>query len=522
MLLTVQVCLPQIPCRKEISTAIKTGIENNIREAYSFLCLNYRNDEDEIILIGFSRGAFTVRALAFLINQVGLLKREGIRFLHDVFEAWSEQSCKNDLLDSVMEKVEWLKLRHYPVKIQACAVWDTVAALGRGRLDFVDETIPACVEQTIHALALNEERSQFEPLLFHRDKGQSLKQCWFLGSHSDVGGGNKKLGLANISLAWMMAQLKDLVYFDPEIVKSMTSQQHHDYTSEVLKAEILHGSSKGQLQAYQLEVAIPIQEFQAKSDIHVGTFAKTQRVAGWKYRKPFRSACHTEETLHWTVPILLEKGCVSTCVPLQKFGYAMQNTQGSVAGAHSNRPKSELPTLFERSVLASWIINESLQAAYRALDPSQDLKKAKIEALSMIPIYAVFWQPEVWNLTSSTNLGRQIHVGLKYGGQMRFQTPTLETTVDVWRQSVEVQKSWSMTTSVGFFAGPSIEHHSVCKVLTGKITVPLADTLMSLDKASASNETHAENSLQASDPLSADMVATLDGIYSTTRRDDGV
>ena len=193
---------------------------------------------DEIILVGFSRGAFTARALAFLINEVGLLKKEGLRFLHDVFEAWSAQSRKNDSLKSIMEKVRWLKLQHYPVKIQACAVWDTVAALGYGRLSFVDGTIPACVEQAIHALALNEERSQFEPLLFRRDKGQSLKQCWFLGSHSDVGGGNRKLGLANISLAWMMAQLKDLVYFDPSTLKGMTTHQRYGWPGEALRADI--------------------------------------------------------------------------------------------------------------------------------------------------------------------------------------------------------------------------------------------------------------------------------------------
>jgi hypothetical protein len=503
-----------------------------------------------------------------LINEVGLLKKEGLRFLHDVFEAWSAQSRKNDSLESIMEKVRWLKLQHYPVKIQACAVWDTVAALGYGRLRFVDETIPACVEQAIHALALNEERSQFEPLLFHRGEGQVLKQCWFLGSHSDVGGGNKKLGLANISLAWMMAQLKDLVYFDPSIVKSMTSQQHQGRPSEALKAEILDVSADGQPEAYKLEVAIPIQEFQAKSDVQIGTFATVQRIAGWRYREPFSSTRQTEETLHWTVPILLEKECVSTCVPLQRFGFVMQNIQTPEGVTNPDKPMIAPSTLFERNVLTNWIINESLQAIYKASSPSEELEKTKIDALDMIPIYAVLWQPEVWSVEDSANLGRLIHIGLKHGGQMRFRTPTHNMTADRWEQTVEKHRSWGVNMKLGsglivpslpwtelgrsssgfdilssspwaettmfdvedkgglsIHFGPSgfnFKCPSTCKVLTGRITVPIADTLMSLDESHPGNNTHAESSLQASDSLAAEMVATSDRIYSTTRREDDV
>jgi hypothetical protein len=373
-----------------------------------------------------------------------------------------------------------------------------------------------------------------------------LKQCWFLGSHSEVGGGNKKLGLANISLAWMLAQLKDLVYFDLSIVKSMTSQQGHDCHSEALRAEIVNVSSDGQSGAYELDVEIPVREFQAESDVHVGTFAKTQRVTGWKYCKAFESAHRSEETLHWTVTIMLEKECVSTCVPLQRFGYTMQITQESVAGSNSHRPDNELPTLYERSVLANWIISESLQAAYKASSPSQDRTRSKTEeALSMIPIYAVLWQPEEWNMTSSTNLGRQVHAGLKHGGQMKFQTPTHETTVDSYEQSVEIRESWKVTVGMsqsylsstvaglpicevgladlpdqgGFklqvnpFGNGNLEHQTACKVLAGKITVPIAETLILLDNTHTSNGTSAEQSSRPSDSWS------VDGMYSTTRHE---
>lgn len=51
--------------------------EYEVREAYSFLAANYCSG-DEIILIGFSRGAFTARSVAGLIKDIGLLTREGM------------------------------------------------------------------------------------------------------------------------------------------------------------------------------------------------------------------------------------------------------------------------------------------------------------------------------------------------------------------------------------------------------------------------------------------------------------
>jgi hypothetical protein len=39
-------------------------------------------------------------------------------------------------------------------------------------------------------------------------------QVWFPGVHSNIGGGNDDQGLADITLAWMMSQLKSMITFD--------------------------------------------------------------------------------------------------------------------------------------------------------------------------------------------------------------------------------------------------------------------------------------------------------------------
>lgn len=56
----------------------------DIRECYNFACANYI-DGDSIILVGFSRGAFTARSVADLIASVGLLTTEGMDQFFPIF-----------------------------------------------------------------------------------------------------------------------------------------------------------------------------------------------------------------------------------------------------------------------------------------------------------------------------------------------------------------------------------------------------------------------------------------------------
>lgn len=70
------------------------GLSEHIREAYSFLANNYQED-DEIFLVGFSRGAFTARSIAGLIASVGLLTKRGLPHFYEVFKDWENQDKPN-------------------------------------------------------------------------------------------------------------------------------------------------------------------------------------------------------------------------------------------------------------------------------------------------------------------------------------------------------------------------------------------------------------------------------------------
>lgn len=255
---------------KNVDGAIGRGIGANIRDAYSFICHNYHDENDEIFLIGFSRGAFTVRCVALLIDQVGILHKRGLNSLYEVYRLWKRQQEPDDPktkkpspLRSLQELCKELKaadLVRIPLEIKACAVWDTVSAMGlpmpvglpqpaSKKLAFVDEKLCKLIKHAFHALALDEHRRQFKPLLWRSpSSGSELKQCWFLGAHSDIGGGYEDAALANITLIWMIARLERFLDFDLNTLWDLTAAK------VVKKVEQFeqHGVQAG------VEVSIPL------------------------------------------------------------------------------------------------------------------------------------------------------------------------------------------------------------------------------------------------------------------------
>ena len=58
-----------------------------------------------------------------------------------------------------------------------------------------------------HAVSSSERRWSFKPIAFRPRPQLSFSQCWFPGSHSDVGGGTGvSEGLSRFSLWWMLRE----------------------------------------------------------------------------------------------------------------------------------------------------------------------------------------------------------------------------------------------------------------------------------------------------------------------------
>nr|WP_232897278.1 DUF2235 domain-containing protein [Pontibaca salina] len=191
------------------------GIDRQIRRAYGFLSSRYRPG-DRVFLFGYSRGAYAVRALAGLIDRVGLLQRDHatVRNIRTAYRHYENAP------DGLHARAFARALCHQSVPIQMIGAWDTVKALGirlpllwrfaAEQHRFHDHHPGGSVRNVFHALALHETRVVYQPELWRLkpDWQGYMEQVWFRGAHGDIGGqlgGDERARpLANIPLVWML------------------------------------------------------------------------------------------------------------------------------------------------------------------------------------------------------------------------------------------------------------------------------------------------------------------------------
>ncbi|CCH91331.1 hypothetical protein MICCA_1330004 [Microcystis aeruginosa PCC 9432] len=212
------------------------GIDRIIQDAYRFLCMNYDVEaEDEIYLVGFSRGAYTVRCLAGMIYNSGLLSRSKIRELPKAYELYRNskikpndpeaQKFREDNSKKIDSEKDYLQGR-VPIKMLGC--WDTVGALGvpdltpwlplaklwNRKYEFFDARLSPIVENAFHAVAIDEKRRGFPSSAMERsDKNpeQVVKEVFFAGEHGCIGGGTEEYrGLSDYTLQWIIHEAKKL------------------------------------------------------------------------------------------------------------------------------------------------------------------------------------------------------------------------------------------------------------------------------------------------------------------------
>jgi uncharacterized protein (DUF2235 family) len=204
-----------------VGGATGLGLSRNVREAYEFLANNYCAG-DEILLFGFSRGAYTARSIAGLIGWAGLLHK---RDMDDFALLWDGYRLRADPGQPDIRRQ--FPDRHEAVPIKCIGVWDTVGALGipghlgglfRKFYQFHDTDLGPHVENAFQALALDEHREDFVATLWtrpaHPPPGQTLVQVWFPGAHADVGGGYAEHGLSDVALAWMAGRVERFIAID--------------------------------------------------------------------------------------------------------------------------------------------------------------------------------------------------------------------------------------------------------------------------------------------------------------------
>ena len=222
------------------------GLHKNIMDDYRYIVQNY-SPGDEIFLFGFSRGAYTIRSLCGLINNFGILKRPDARLIQLAFEYYKRPSAPYAPNGEKAKKFRE-DYSHLSREVKFVGVWDTVGAMGipisfLGFLDdkdeFYDTKIGPNVSIARHALGIDELRKDFEPTVWTPNKTTDMKQVWFVGAHSDVGGGyppdSDGAMLSDIPLAWMMRQAQDA---------GLTFESHLEDSLEGKSTATLHQSRR--------------------------------------------------------------------------------------------------------------------------------------------------------------------------------------------------------------------------------------------------------------------------------------
>ena len=198
------------------AVAMGRGINRQIRRAYGWLASRYRPG-DRVFLFGYSRGAYAVRSLAGLIDQVGLLKADSATERNVQLAYRYYQQGGSSSFIPVFRR----KYCHAAAEIEMIGVFDTVKALGvrlpllwmwtEPQHEFHNHALSRTVRHGFHALAHDESRAAFTPILWETGEGDwqgRVEQVWFRGAHGDVGGQIGAFGparpLSNLPLVWML------------------------------------------------------------------------------------------------------------------------------------------------------------------------------------------------------------------------------------------------------------------------------------------------------------------------------
>ncbi|GAA5915971.1 hypothetical protein JCM5296_000497 [Sporobolomyces johnsonii] len=203
-------------------SAVAFSLDAHVKEGYSA--------SDKLFIFGFSRGAFTARALAGMIQQVGLVPAGNEQLIP---LAYSIYKRKGDTIlvpggETLAEGFKRTFSRE--VYVHFVGVWDTVASVGA----IIPKTLPFASGSNYichfrQAFSLDEHRARYaeqpwipdeSPPLSHSSTSSyplphadtTVKEVWFAGAHSNIGGGQFPYdgeatpSLSHLSLRWMVRE----------------------------------------------------------------------------------------------------------------------------------------------------------------------------------------------------------------------------------------------------------------------------------------------------------------------------
>ena len=302
-----------------------------MREAYGFLCHNY-HPGDTIHLFGFSRGAYTARSICGLVCRIGLLTKLGMDDFYTIYHNYQTGDMTDQYIANLQAR-ENGEICRANIEVTTIGCFDTVGSLGIPRLNiplldtmghlgvprlqipllsywlspsgladvgnypFHDTDLSPRVRYAFHALGLDEQRQPFSPTLWFKPPSNTtteLRQCWFPGVHSDVGGGYSEQEIADMTLAWMVERTKEQLDWDPVYLHHIIKNSGND--RKEWAASDPHESHKGIMRLG-------------------GMCARTPGF----YKSPTNPDSDTAEFMHVSVRVRRQVKSEKNCVALQDW-----------------------------------------------------------------------------------------------------------------------------------------------------------------------------------------------------------
>ncbi|GAA6057860.1 hypothetical protein JCM3770_002726 [Rhodotorula araucariae] len=248
-----------------LTGALGAGLLEQVRQVYYFIAQNW-TEGDEIMLFGFSRGAYVCRLLTALLHMVGVLDpKTNLHLFPAIFNALclpkdthSEAGEQNEAkLDALLKEIQPFveaqeEAAHGGFFVKVLALFDCVPLLHLNLLhpalpltpfSTEDALLEPTVQHVFQALSLDECRTPYKAIEFVQDpvaeeRGQELTQVWFAGCHGDIGGGYTPHDLSDLSLHWLVSQVEPFVALDYTYLSSIsaspsapwgTQEQHHGF-----------------------------------------------------------------------------------------------------------------------------------------------------------------------------------------------------------------------------------------------------------------------------------------------------
>lgn len=228
--------------------AFGAGLLANVGDAYRYL-MNVYQDGDKVYIFGFSRGAYTARAIAGVLHMFGLLCPGNNGLIPYVVRMYAKRTRDAAGMQHTMTVAKGFKetfCRHCP--LQLVGVWDTVSSVGWvwDPLQLPYTAQNPDMANGRHAISIDERRCYFNSNLWGAQlPNQTLKQVWFPGVHSDIGGSypETESGLSKITLQWMLCEAVSLgLLVDPQRAENVLGRNPADPLTAPDPAAAIHNS----------------------------------------------------------------------------------------------------------------------------------------------------------------------------------------------------------------------------------------------------------------------------------------